>query len=59
MKGLTHLDKEDADVVHNLDPHCLVRVRHLPDGHGDGVRNLADSLVMLVVMVINIMMQSS
>ena len=31
VKGLTHLDKEDADVVHNLDPHCFVRVRHLAD----------------------------
>ena len=35
VKQLTHLDKEDANVVHDLDPHSLVRVRHLADGDGD------------------------
>ena len=29
---LTHLDKEDANIVHDFDPHCFVCVRHLAAG---------------------------
>ena len=27
--SLTHFDKEDPNVVHNLDAHCFVRIWHL------------------------------
>ena len=29
VRVLAHLDEEDPDVVHDLDAHALVRVRHL------------------------------
>ena len=33
VRVLAHPHEEDADVVHDLDPHRLVRVGHLVEGH--------------------------